>query len=328
MCKLHNYSPSPDILKWVNDVAQMFAAGALMSTTFLLILPEAFHALKKAHPMDDVLQSVGVGASCMAGIVLSMIISMLCALIQDNSPTTNTSTVTATTEEKNQQGIEMTNDGQKLEEVVSMEDGKPAPGSIVLHEDDPSNYNKPFCQCRPKRWTSAAWTVLVGDFFHNVADGVAIGVAFRTCDPAFGWVVAIGAIGHEVSQEVADFILLVTRGNMSVGAGVIANLLSGTSCILGAAIAVNVDMSDEAVGCLLAFSGGVYIWAAACECVAPLVETSTSLTRIAVRVLCFAIGAVCIGLVLLNHVHCEAPVDTGPTPAGTVAVDPHAGHNH
>ena len=115
---------------------------------------------------------------------------------------------------------------------------------------------------------------------------------------------------------------------MSVGAGVIANLLSGTSCILGAAIAVNVDMSDEAVGCLLAFSGGVYIWAAACECVAPLVETSTSLTRIAVRVLCFAIGAVCIGLVLLNHVHCEAPVDTGPTPAGTVAVDPHAGHNH
>ncbi len=156
-----------------------------------------------------------------------------------------------------------------------------------------------------------------------MADGIAIGVAFRTCDPAFGWVVAIGAIAHEVSQEVADFCLLITRGNMSVGSAVLANLLSGVSCIIGAVVASYVEMSEEAVGGLLAFSGGVYLWAAMCECLAPLVEDTTTSKAVLLRILMFSVGAICIGLVLINHVHCEAGV--APAAPGE---DPHAGHNH
>ena len=156
-----------------------------------------------------------------------------------------------------------------------------------------------------------------------MADGIAIGVAFRTCDPAFGWVVAIGAIAHEVSQEVADFCLLITRGNMSVGSAVLANLLSGVSCIIGAVVASYVEMSEEAVGGLLAFSGGVYLWAAMCECLAPLVEDTTTSKAVILRVFFVFLGAICIGLVLINHVHCEAGV--APAAPGE---DPHAGHNH
>jgi len=135
----------------------------------------------------------------------------------------------------------------------------------------------------------------------------------------------MGAIGHEVTQEIADFCLLISRGNMSVGAAVIFNLLSGVSCIVGAITASYVDMADETVGGLLAFSGGVYLWAAMCECIAPMIQDTNGFSIILLRVFTFVFGVVCIGLVLLNHVHCEAPViNVG----GAVADDPHAGHNH
>lgn len=318
-----------DFICWANDIAQMFAAGALLATTFLLILPESMHHMRIAHPTDDVLQNMAVGGTTVSGIVVSMIISMVCSLFGKDIKTV-------------MQSVEMTVQDYKKDKVVrAMESGSGSKGGVDAGVDGddgsvaPVRYTKPFCLCRPREWTSAAWTILVGDFFHNVADGIAIGVAFRTCDPAFGWVVTIGAIGHEVSQEVADFILLITKGNMSVGAGVAANLLSGTSCIIGAIVASYVPLSDEAVGGLLGFSGGVYIWAAAVECIAPLVDDTNTPQKIVLRLFSFAIGAVCIGLVLLNHVHCEVGGAAGesggggaaPSSAG-VEVDPHAGHGH
>jgi zinc transporter ZupT len=130
--------------------------------------------------------------------------------------------------------------------------------------------------------------------------------------------------GHEVTQEMADFCLLISRGNMSVGAAVTANLLSGVSCIIGAVVASYVEMSEEAIGGLLAFSGGVYLWAAMCECVAPLVKETKGWSVILIRISMFVVGAVCIGLVLLNHVHCEAKT----APIQPAKVDSHAGHNH
>ena len=262
------------------------------------------HHLKKAHPTDDVLQTVAFGSTTLTGIILSMIISMVCSALG----TPDASSVVAARKMKALELSDLENTNKKkVDEEISLS-------------------TKPFCACRPSEWTGAAWTVLVGDFFHNVADGIAIGVAFRTCDPAFGWVVAIGAIAHEITQEIADFCLLISRGNMSVGAAVIFNLLSGVSCIIGAVVASYVDMTDETVGGLLAFSGGVYLWAAMCECIAPLVQDTKGMSIILLRIFMFVIGVVAIGLVLLNHVHCEVP----PTPNtdGTIPDDPHAGHNH
>jgi hypothetical protein len=39
----------------------------------------------------------------------------------------------------------------------------------------------------------------------------------------------------------------------------------------------------------------------------------------------FAVGAVLIGLILIDHEHCVPPAPVG---ADGVAADPHAGHNH
>jgi zinc transporter ZupT len=61
---------------------------------------------------------------------------------------------------------------------------------------------------------TSTWRVIaaitVDDLFHNFADGVFIGSAFLTCGSAFGWAVVFGTIARELSQELADFLLLTT----------------------------------------------------------------------------------------------------------------------
>lgn len=98
-----------------------------------------------------------------------------------------------------------------------------------------------------------AYSVLLGDFLHNFVDGISIGVAFRSCGSSFGWVVAGGAAGHEVTQELADFIVLVTKGRLSIWEAVATNLLSGASCVIGGVIAHSVDLSTECVHCSSTF---------------------------------------------------------------------------
>merc|ERR1740138_494403 len=163
-----------------------------------------------------------------------------------------------------------TPEGKKETDIELTEQGKSGPKKYDLDSTlDTFDATKvSFCQCQFKRWGSAAWAVLVGDFLHNFADGVAIGVAFKTCDPAFGWVVATGTIAHELSQELADFMVLTTRGKMSIGAALFCNFLSGLSCLMGTLIALYVDLSHASIGINLGFSGGVYCWVAIGECMA------------------------------------------------------------
>ena len=350
-----------EYVETMNEMAQMFAGGALLTTAFMLIIPEAFHSMQLAHPKDDVRVTLGVSTTVLSGILTGMLICMTSHLLAGEH--SKTSSNKCKNDQKTE--IELKNCCQQVEKVEKEKDEKELtnvyqpedvengttsttiPTTISTISTTPSTIsttpsttsssatsstnlnitsNEKFFTCRPNIWTSAAYSVLVGDFFHNFADGIAVGVAFRTCGPQFGWVVTVGAIAHEVSQEVADFLILITKGKMSVGAALIANLLSGISCIIGTILTSYLTMSDEAVAGLLGFSAGVYIWAACVECLADLAHTSTS-RQIISRVLFFLIGVVCISLVLLNHHHCEQSLVTEglTTPS---AVDPHAGHNH
>ena len=288
--------------------SSIFAAGALLSATHFLILPESLHALGAAYPKDEVRGILSVGVSTLAGLYLGGLISMLCQLLKgslgDAKPPpaapTNTDAESGTAV------------------VTSLEI---TPRNAEANEFD-AFMPRSFCECKISNWTASAWSILVGDFVHNFVDGIAIGVAFRNCDPSFGWVVATGAIAHEVSQEVADFLVLITRGRMSIGVALTANLLSGVSCIIGAIITSYSEMDKESQGALLAFSGGVYTWVAVGECFGPLAGRTVTMKSIVYKSIAFCIGCVCISLVLLNHQHCEAPI------LEEAEVDPHAGHNH
>lgn len=148
--------------------------------------------------------------------------------------------------------------------------------------------------------------VLVGDMLHNFADGVFIGAAFLLCDHAIGWSILAGTIYHEIAQEISDFFLLTQKCNLPPLKALAWNFASGLSVTFGGILVLGMDVSNYAIGVLLSMSAGVYINVAAKECM-PIVDTlAVTLSDRAMAFFFFVLGAVPIGLVLLNHQHCEA----------------------
>jgi zinc transporter ZupT len=152
-----------------------------------------------------------------------------------------------------------------------------------------------------------ASSILIGDFLHNFADGIFIGTAFLLCDSSLAWTLAATTVYHELAQEISDFMLLTEFCNFSIVSALAANFLAGFSVVIGAVIVATVDFSNVVVGCILAVSAGVYMYIAVAECI-PKMFGKTRNQRLSC-LLFFALGAIPIGLVLLNHTHCEAGHD-------------------
>ena len=66
-------------------------------------------------------------------------------------------------------------------------------------------------------------------------------------------------------------------------------------------------MDKESEGALLAFSGGVYTWAAVGECFGPAAERTKTMKAIVYKSAAFCLGCLCIGdylqvkVVVLSH---------------------------
>lgn len=76
--------------------------------------------------------------------------------------------------------------------------------------------------------------ILIGDAFHNFVDGVLIAAAF-IADPMLGMTTTVAIIAHEVPQEMGDFVLLRNAG-WSNSKAFIANAGSSLSSLLGGAL--------------------------------------------------------------------------------------------
>ena len=149
-------------------------------------------------------------------------------------------------------------------------------------------------------------SVLLGDAFHNCADGILIAYAFLSCDIAMAISIAGITIVHELAQELGDFILLTKHGGLTICQALILNFISGLSVVLGAIIFLLANPSDQATGVLLTIGAGVYVNIAATETIPRLDQISkTRMHRVWTLIGCI-VGTIPIGLVLLNHHHCEA----------------------
>lgn len=78
---------------------------------------------------------------------------------------------------------------------------------------------------------TAPLLILVGDAFHNFVDGILIAAAF-IADPMLGVTTTVAVIAHEIPQEVGDFLLLRNAG-WSNAKAFIANAGSSLSSLLG-----------------------------------------------------------------------------------------------
>jgi len=109
---------------------------------------------------------------------------------------------------------------------------------------------------------------------------------------------------HQLPQEVADFYLLTSYGALPIWKALLLNFLTGTSVIIGCIIVLSCDVSDVALGVLLAMGGGIYVQIACCEGMSRASRLANSMQDRLVIVFSFTFAAVIVGLVLLNHEHC------------------------
>ena len=147
-------------------------------------------------------------------------------------------------------------------------------------------------------------SILLGDSFHNFADGFFIAAAFRSCSVGVAISIMFVTLFHEIAQELADFIVLTKYGGLSVWNALAFNFLSGLSVCLGGVVFLAANPTDLATGVILAMAGGVYINIAACE-TAPRMEGAMQVRADRVLMLfSIILGTTPIGLILLDHKHC------------------------
>ncbi|GMH87995.1 hypothetical protein TrVE_jg2380 [Triparma verrucosa] len=243
-----------------------FAAGAILSCAFFLVLPEALHMMV-LYTADDP-DSEGIeteswkwGTAILAGIVFPWVVAIITEQIT---------------------GCVVKKMGGAMVEKTRIVSG-----------------------------------ILVGDFFHNFTDGTFIAGAFLLCDSSFGWTVATSTIIHEIAQEIADYFVLTTVCGFGPAMALFLNFLSGVSVLFGCMLVAESDIDPNSLGYLLAFGGGVYISIGATECMPRIFANTKGLGMALTSFLTFTVGAVAIGLVLLDHKHCEVAEMPG-----------HEGHNH
>ncbi|KAL7581721.1 hypothetical protein ACA910_022261 [Epithemia clementina (nom. ined.)] len=217
-----------------------------------------------------------------------------------------------------QDALQSDSEGSSLAEnedvVTSVEGGSVAgadENSVVGEKESGVKVNvtaieQPREMAQPRKNWGLAMSILAGDFFHNFTDGIFIGTSFILCGSQLGFTVTATTVYHELAQEIGDFILLTHHCNLMVSEALLLNFLSGVSIFLGAIAVLSSDIEDKTQGVILAMSAGVYFYLGGVECI-PRVQRVlvTSRDNLAFLV-SFIIGAVPIGLVLLNHGHCEA----------------------
>eukprot|EP00977_Amphora_coffeiformis_P006423 scaffold1369_cov163-Amphora_coffeaeformis.AAC.2 len=149
-------------------------------------------------------------------------------------------------------------------------------------------------------------SIMVSDFFCNFADGVFIGSGFLLCSKEVAYAIVASTVYHEFAQEIADFVLLTHTCRFSVAGALLMNALHGTGVFLGVVLILAAEPSQASIGVLLAFSAGVFMYITSAECIPKIQhQLHQDFGKTMLFLLCFLLGAVPIGLVLMNHQHCE-----------------------
>ena len=157
----------------------------------------------------------------------------------------------------------------------------------------------------------ARFGVVVGDFTHNFVDGIVIATAFQGCSTSMAWSIVAATVGHEIAQELGDYLVLTGPGQLSAIKALAWNFISGLSVMIGAICVLSEDLNNGTIGVLLAFGGGVYIAIGATECLPRAAEAANTAKLRIMSLAAFFTGAIAIGLVLLDHEHCEGSESEG-----------------
>ena len=280
-----------DVWNFVKPYAFMFASGTLLSLAFSLVLYESTHLITD----ESATESLAAGrwsAMILVGFISAPILRILMQLCFKDA-------MHGHGENQIKNDVEMVS-AHDIEEVTDTDNKVRSLTDIAPVDVGKDLVGK-------ERSISILWSMMLGDFLHNFSDGIFIGAAF-VCNSSFAWKVVGITVAHELPQELADFSVLTGRLKYSVPMALLYNFLCGISVMLGGIVicAAN-DVSSSDVGMILAFGAGNYVYVATVH----LFEEIKEVKDMAIRLLWFCIGCVSIGLILLDHGHCEAEAESG-----------------
>jgi zinc and cadmium transporter len=144
--------------------------------------------------------------------------------------------------------------------------------------------------------------LLIGDAFHNFADGVVIAGAFLV-DVHLGVLATLAVMAHEIPHEIGDFMILLNAGFTRRRAFAF-NLLSGMSAVVGGVVGYFVlEASQSLLPYALAIAAASFIYIALSDLLPEMMRRSSlakSLPEVALVLLGVVIAAVATGSI---HAH-------------------------
>lgn len=131
------------------------------------------------------------------------------------------------------------------------------------------------------------WMNLVGDGWHNLIDGILIGVSF-SASFKIGIATSVAILLHEIPQEVGDYGVLFAAG-FSWPKAALFNTLSAMIALLGGFIGIGIGSSDDNLPYVLAFAAGGFLYISLTDMLPQLLH-SRSIWRSLVELVGFSIG--------------------------------------
>lgn len=143
------------------------------------------------------------------------------------------------------------------------------------------------------------WLFLVGDLFHNVVDGIALGTAFLI-DISTGMIATVALISHDIPLEVGEFGVQL-RSGFTKNQIITRNLLSSSTILIGAVTAFQFGSSIEVtLGYLYGAIAGFFIYIALSDIVPTIHSSETKRFGPQTGFLMFGLA---FGLVIASMAH-------------------------
>jgi len=146
----------------------------------------------------------------------------------------------------------------------------------------------------------SGWMILVGDGVHNFVDGILIAAAF-IANPQIGILTAIAIVGHEIPQQIGNFMVLLNAG-FSKKRALIYNFICALLAVVGGVLGYAfLEQSIAWIPYLLVFASSSFIYIAVSDLMPQMnrrIHIQESIKQVSL-ILC-GVGLV-IGLSVFRH---------------------------
>ena len=272
------------------------AAGALLATAFMHLLPEAFESHGKSHDLFVVL---------LIGLVFFFLLSKA---------------------ELWHHGHEHSHGDDHRHASAHHDHGR-------NQQHDHDHQHGPGEHAHGHSHGKGGWAILTGDSVHCFGDGVLIASAF-VADIRLGLIAALSVLAHEVPHHMGDIVVLRQSSSNRRVALIKVSMAGAVTTLGGVAGYFLIGQLHELLPYFLVVASSSFIYVALADLI-PQLQKRLSAKETAAQVFWLLLGIVIVTVMSgaahnhgHDHDHHDHEADIGHVPAPAPAASPEAAHRH